>query len=168
EELWAPVSSHIDQSLAGAEIIINGSGSHTEIRKASYALKLIRGASAKCGLAYVFSNLRGCDGERVYLNGCSTIVLNGDVLKLGEQYSLMDVEVLTAVINLDAIRTYKNRIRSRSLMAASAPSYPSVRVEWSILCEHVFSRIPTSPLDTVSFIPPEEEIARGPALWMWD
>ena len=91
EELWAPTSSHIDQSLAGAEIIVNGSGSHTEIRKASYAIELIKSASAKCGIAYVFSNLRGCDGERVYLNGCSTIVVNGNILKLGEQYSLINV-----------------------------------------------------------------------------
>ena len=91
EELWAPASSHIDQSLAGAEIVVNGSGSHTEIRKASYAIELIKSASAKCGIAYVFSNLRGCDGERVYLNGCSTIVVNGNILKLGEQYSLINV-----------------------------------------------------------------------------
>jgi len=91
EELWNPRSTHIDQTLAGAEIIINGSGSYTEIRKAYYALELVKSASAKCGCLYVFSNLRGCDGERVYFNGGSTIVLNGRVLKMGEQYSLDDV-----------------------------------------------------------------------------
>jgi NAD+ synthase (glutamine-hydrolysing) len=91
EELWNPRSTHVEQTLAGAEIIINGSGSHTEIRKASYALELIKSASSKCGCLYVFSNLRGCDGERVYMNGGSAIVLNGNVLQMGEQYSLLDV-----------------------------------------------------------------------------
>lgn len=91
EELWNPVSTHVDQSLAGADLIVNGSGSHAEIRKAYYALELIKTASAKCGVVYGFSNLRGCDGERVYLNGCSAVVMNGDVLLLGEQYSLKDV-----------------------------------------------------------------------------
>lgn len=91
EELWNPVSTHIEQSLAGADVIVNGSGSHAEIRKAYYALDLIKTASAKCGVVYGFSNLRGCDGERVYHNGCSAIVMNGDVLLLGEQYSLKDV-----------------------------------------------------------------------------
>lgn len=91
EELWNPQSTHVEQSLAGADVIVNGSGSHAEIRKAYYALELMKTASAKCGVLYAFSNLRGCDGERVYLNGCSAVVLNGDVLKFGEQYSLKDV-----------------------------------------------------------------------------
>jgi NAD+ synthase (glutamine-hydrolysing) len=91
EELWNPQSLHIEQTLAGAEIILNSSGSHTEIRKASYALELIKSASAKCGCLYIFSNLRGCDGERLCFNGCSNIVLNGNVLKMGLQYCLEDV-----------------------------------------------------------------------------
>jgi len=91
EELWSPQSTHIEQSLAGAEIIINGSGSHAEIRKASYALNLIKSATSKCGGLYVFNNLRGCDGQRVYFSGSSSIVLNGKTLLLGEQYSPMDV-----------------------------------------------------------------------------
>jgi len=91
EELWNPQSTHIEQTLAGAEIILNGSGSHTEIRKASYALELIRSASSKCGCLYVFSNLRGCDGERLCFNGCSNVVLNGNVLRMGQQYCLEDV-----------------------------------------------------------------------------
>jgi NAD+ synthase (glutamine-hydrolysing) len=91
EELWVPEATHVDQTLAGAEIILNGSGSHTEIRKSSHALDLIQAASSKCGCLYLYNNLRGCDGERVYLSGSSNIVMNGEVLALGEQYSLIDV-----------------------------------------------------------------------------
>jgi len=33
EELWAPISPHVNMSLSGVDIIGNGSGSHHELRK---------------------------------------------------------------------------------------------------------------------------------------
>ena len=42
EELWNPRSSHIDMALDGVEIIVNGSGSYMELRKAYVAVELIR------------------------------------------------------------------------------------------------------------------------------
>ena len=76
-------------------------------------------------------------------------------------------EVLTAVINLDEIRSYKASFRSRSNMAANSVSHPYVHVDWNLAPRQ--ARIhPTEPLSNVQFICAEEEIARGPALWMWD
>ncbi|ODN01891.1 putative glutamine-dependent NAD(+) synthetase [Orchesella cincta] len=167
EELWNPMSTHLEQTLAGADIIVNGSGSHAEIRKAFYAMELIKTASAKCGCLYAFSNLRGCDGERVYLNGCSTIVLNGEVLKLGKQYALDDVEVLTATFQLDEIHAHKVKIRSRSLVGANTESYPCIETPWSLSVSTKHRNL-TLPMEKVEFVCPEEEIASGPALWLWD
>ena len=78
-------------SLSGVEIIANGSGSYMELRKAYITTDLIRNASYKAGGAYLFSNLRGCDGQRVYFNGGSAIALNGEILAYGKQFSLHDV-----------------------------------------------------------------------------
>lgn len=78
-------------SLSGVEIISNGSGSYMQLRKAYITADLIKNASYKAGGAYLFSNLRGCDGQRVYFNGCSAIALNGDVISRGKQFSLQDV-----------------------------------------------------------------------------
>jgi len=89
--LWTADSPHVAQALAGAEIIVNSSGSHAEIRKAFYQLDLMKTASSKTCTLYAFSNLRGCDGERYYLNGISAIAMNGEFLKVGEHYSLLDV-----------------------------------------------------------------------------
>lgn len=91
EELWHVRSTHIDLSLSGVEIIVNASGSYMELRKAYVAADLIKNASYKAGGAYLFSNLRGCDGQRVYFNGCSAIALNGDIIARGKQYALQDV-----------------------------------------------------------------------------
>lgn len=63
EELWTVKSAHIEMSLAGAEIIVNSSGSYMELRKAYIVRDLLKNASSKAGGAYLFSNFRGCDGN---------------------------------------------------------------------------------------------------------
>lgn len=52
----------------------------------------------------MFSNLRGCDGSRVYFNGGSSITLNGQIIKRAPQFSLEEVQVTTATIDLEDIR----------------------------------------------------------------
>lgn len=78
-------------SLDGVEIISNGSGSYMELRKAFVTVDLVKSATFKNGGAYLFSNLRGCDGQRVYFNGCSCIAVNGEIIGRTQQYSLIDV-----------------------------------------------------------------------------
>lgn len=91
EELWNVKSTHIEMSLAGAEIIVNCSGSYMELRKAHIVTDLVKSASSKAGGAYLFSNLRGCDGQRMLFNGCSSVALNGEIIARGKQFSLQDV-----------------------------------------------------------------------------
>lgn len=91
EELWNVKSTHIEMSLAGAEIIVNSSGSYMELRKAYIVTDLVKSASSKAGGAYLFSNLRGCDGQRMLFNGCSSVALNGEIIARGKQFSLQDV-----------------------------------------------------------------------------
>lgn len=91
EELWNPKSTHIDMSLSGVEIMVNGSGSYMQLRKAYITTDLIKNASFKAGGLYMFSNLRGCDGQRVYFNGCSAMALNGNIIARSKQFSLAEV-----------------------------------------------------------------------------
>lgn len=91
EELWNPESPHIAMGFDGVEIISNSSGSYTELRKAYIVADLVKSATFKSGGCYLFSNLRGCDGQRVYFNGASCIVLNGDILNHAKQFSLQEV-----------------------------------------------------------------------------
>ena len=39
----------------------------------------------------MYSNLRGCDGERVYYQGASLIGINGNIVTRGDGFSLQDV-----------------------------------------------------------------------------
>lgn len=101
--------------LDGVDIIANGSGSHHELRKLQNRLDLICSATAKGGGAYLYSNQIGCDGGRLYFDGSALIAVNGEVVKLAPQFGLKDVEVISAAIDVNAIRSF--RCRTSSLMA---------------------------------------------------
>jgi NAD+ synthase (glutamine-hydrolysing) len=167
EELWNPKSTHIDLSLAGVEIIVNGSASYMQLRKAYITTDLIRNASYKAGGAYLFSNLRGCDGQRTYFNGCSAIALNGDIIARGKQFSLSDVEVTIATVDLEDIRSYRMALRSRSNMGASASLYPRINIAAELSNRSDIPLVANPPMQWI-YHSPEEEIAMGPACWLWD
>lgn len=167
EELWNPESCHIPMALDGIEIILNGSGSYTEIRKSHVSQDLIKSATARSGGCYVFANLRGCDGDRVYFPGISMIGLNGSIIARTTPYSLSEVEIITATVDLESIRCYRSLIRSRCLHASQSQAYPRVQVNFALsndddiflpICSPVEYKLPT----------PEEEILYGPACWLWD
>ncbi|KAB7496421.1 Glutamine-dependent NAD(+) synthetase, partial [Armadillidium nasatum] len=167
EELWNPENPHIPLCFDGVEIIVNSSGSHTEIRKGWQATEYMKIATAKSGGCYVFSNQLGCDGDRVYFPGDARIALNGSIIAMTEPYSLSDVQVIFATIDLESIRVYRHMIRSRSLHAAKSKSYPRIEVDFSLSDDDdIF--LPTAVPITVKFPTPEEEIFYGPACWLWD
>ncbi len=105
--------------LDGVEIFTNGSGSHHELRKLYKRVDLIRSATSKvvcvcvcvcvhacvCAVAtdaialqvggvYMYSNLIGCDGERVYYDGSCLIAINGEVVAQVRKFGTLDVPSL--------------------------------------------------------------------------
>lgn len=105
EEIWQPLSTNISLGLAGVEIFLNNSGSHHELRKLTTRIKLIAEATNKNGGVYLYANQRGMDGNRCYYDGGSMIISNGNLIKIGKQFSLDDVEVVSQIVNLNDIST---------------------------------------------------------------
>ncbi|ORY78946.1 hypothetical protein BCR37DRAFT_98573 [Protomyces lactucae-debilis] len=169
EELFTPQSPHINMSLNGVEIFTNSSGSHHELRKLNRRVNLMKEALQKCGGIYLYANQQGCDGDRLYYDGCAMIVLNGQVLAQGSQFSLNDVEVVTATIDLEEVRAHRVGI-SRGMQATRAPPYPRVACNFALSSPdslYDLSLMPTK-IREVHYYSPEQEIALGPACWMWD
>ena len=79
------------------DIISNGSGSHHQLRKLDTRLQLIQSATTKAGGVYLYANHRGCDGSRLYYDGCASVVVNGKLVAQASQFSLM---VRVAVVDL--------------------------------------------------------------------
>ena len=119
EELFTPSSPHIALSLDGIELISNGSGSHHQLRKLDKRLELLTGATAKSGGVYLYANQFGCDGGRLNFDGCALVVVNGRVVAQGAQFSIAEVEVVTAVVSMEDVRSYRASVSSRSKQAAT-------------------------------------------------
>ena len=166
EELFAPNSPHIYLGLNGIEIITNGSGSHHELRKLNTRIDLIRNATSKSGGVYLYANQQGCDGGRLYFDGCALIALNGEIVAQGSQFSLNDVEVVTATVNLEEVRSKRGAIISRMVQASQSDPVPRISAGFDLTVEDS-SCSPSSTID-VNYHTPEEEIAYGPACWLWD
>lgn len=179
EELWAPDAPHITYSLMGVDIIANASGSHHVLRKLSSRVELLTAATRKCGGLYLYSNQIGCDGGRLYYDGCALVVLNGEVLAQGAQFSLAnEVEVVTACVDLDDVVSYRLQSGARGVQASELtsdggnPLRHRVRLPpgFSIVSPKACTSSPalTVALPSVRYHAPEEEISLGPACWLWD
>mmetsp|Transcript_10444 Transcript_10444/g.33049 ORF Transcript_10444/g.33049 Transcript_10444/m.33049 type:complete len:337 (-) Transcript_10444:1574-2584(-) len=90
EELFTPLAPHIALSLDGVEIIANGSGSHHQLRKLQTRIDLVRSATAKAGGVYLYANQKGCDGGRLYFDGCAMAWVNGECVAQGSQFEGLD------------------------------------------------------------------------------
>jgi NAD+ synthase (glutamine-hydrolysing) len=47
----------------------------------------------QAGGIYLYANQQGCDGGRLYFDGCACVAVNGQLVAQGSQFSLSDVEV---------------------------------------------------------------------------
>lgn len=169
EELFTPQAPHINMSLGGVEIITNSSGSHHELRKLDTRIELMQEALRKCGGVYVYSNQRGCDGDRLYYDGCASIMLNGRLLAQGSQFALHDVEVVTATIDLEEVRSHRYSA-SRGVQAAKTQPFHRIETDFALSDPQQLYSLdlrPTEPIEP-HYWRPEQEIAMGPACWLWD
>ena len=168
EELFTPSPPHAALALTGVDVGTNGSGSHHQLRKLGTRLDALRAATAAGG-AYVYSNQRGCDGGRLYYDGCACVIVNGELVAQGAQFALAEVDVVVADVDLGAVRAARGaRASSRAQSASSSTSLPRIDVDWR-LCRQERGR----PREPSRPFPPrvhrvEEEIALGPACWLWD
>ena len=97
------------------------------------------------------------------------IVVNGEVVAQGSQFSLNDVEIVTATIDIEEVRAYRSCI-SRGHQSINAPTYERHETDFSL-------GLPDSELDlNISPTPrveirihrPEEEIMLSASCWLWD
>ncbi|XP_062051656.1 glutamine-dependent NAD(+) synthetase isoform X4 [Lepus europaeus] len=167
EELWTPHSPHVDMGLDGVEIFTNASGSHHVLRKAHARVDLVTMATTKSGGIYLLANQKGCDGDRLYYDGCALIAMNGSIFAQGSQFSLEDVEVLTATLDLEDVRSYRAEISSRNLAASRVSPYPRVKVDFALSHTDDLLEPVSMPVEW-AYHSPEEEISLGPTCWLWD
>jgi NAD+ synthase (glutamine-hydrolysing) len=88
------------------------------------------------------------------------IAVNGRIIAQGSQFSLSDVEVVSATVDIEDVRAHRTK-SSRSMQAAGAERYPRIEVRMPLSGNDDFSLINTAAIRefTVQYHTPEEEIA---------
>uniref|UniRef100_A0A1I7WZV2 Glutamine-dependent NAD(+) synthetase n=1 Tax=Heterorhabditis bacteriophora TaxID=37862 RepID=A0A1I7WZV2_HETBA len=143
EELWTAIPSHTRLAMQGVDIICNGSGSHHILGKSNYRInQLILGGSQRIGGIYLYSNHRGCDGDRVYYDGASSIAQNGKLF----------VQI--------------NHVEGSFLKLISANSQiVSIELQFSLVFIHQFCIIQIKYVHLQ--LTSTEELCDGPPAWLW-
>jgi len=132
EELWVPNSINSDFYLNGVDIVLNASGSHFETGKLEKRTKMIIEATRRSGGVYVYANLEGGDGDRLYFDGRSIIALNGKILNIEDGFTLRDVSVMTEDINLSSILSYRMRNNSFGTIASKHNRFKVIDISFDI------------------------------------
>lgn len=114
----------------------------------------------------MYANIKGCDGERVYYDGSCMIVKNGELVAQGEQFSVDEIDVVTATVDLDDVSSYR-RSPNFGIQASVSHVYKRVELDFSLTRSDSLCAPETSIIKPHIYSP-EEEIALGPACWLWD
>ncbi|KAG8659018.1 glutamine-dependent NAD(+) synthetase isoform X2 [Manihot esculenta] len=168
KELFTPFPPHDDLALNGVEVFMNASASIHQVGKAlDFRFRALIGVTRSLGGVYMYSNQRGCDGGRLYYDGCSCVLVNGEVVSLGSQFSLKDVEVVVSQVDLDAVAAKRGSLSIFRQEASGETRVPSIAAPYK-LCQPFNLQRPISSPMKISPYSPEEELALGPACWLWD
>eukprot|EP00834_Sanchytrium_tribonematis_P000165 NODE_4_length_77007_cov_1.156642.p5 type:complete len:712 gc:universal NODE_4_length_77007_cov_1.156642:55802-57937(+) len=163
EELFIARPFHTDMYLNGADVILNPSGSHHQLRKLNQRVKLVENASTH-GI-YVYNNLRGCDGERVYFDGTNMIFMAGRPYFIGQQFNLRNIDVQTINLPLKQSKWISRQQPSRVRQSATL-IYQRLFLSFELSSSMPPSKV-ARPVE-ITYSLPEEEIMYGPACYLWD
>ena len=168
DELQSPIPSSIDLFLQGAHIVLNLSASHFSLRNLHDKCYLVTSATVKTGGIYLYANLRGCDGNRLYFDGSSMIAMNGSILAMTPQFSVNEVDVVSATLDLSEVDSYRTPVPSRSVQAQETiqNTYPIIDIAgFSLLVRDVRTLTPKMEFKEKAV---EKQIAYAPGCYLWD
>lgn len=102
-------------------------------------------------------------------DGCALIVINGKIKAQGKQFSLEDVEVCTAVVDLEEVRSYRTSV-SRNEQAMQSKSYERIDTSFRLSKRSSILDLKIKPSSTLEprIHRPEEEIGLGAGAYLWD
>jgi NAD+ synthase (glutamine-hydrolysing) len=129
---------------------------------------LLQEAARESGGVILYSDQRGCGGDRTYSDGCAMIFVNGELVALGRQFSLEDVEVVTATINVDDVEAFRP-IQTLNNTSLDIEASHELSVNYDICSgqSNAASNGHAQRIERPTF-QMEEQMEMGPACWIWD
>lgn len=109
EDAWVAERSGGELAAVGVDLILNPSASHFALGKQDTRRRLAVEGSRAFGVAYLYANLVGNEAGRVIYDGGSIIASEGRRVAEAPRLRYADVQVLDAVVDLDANRMDQTR-----------------------------------------------------------
>lgn len=164
EDAWVATRPGSDLSRRGVDIILSPSASHFAFGKQKIRERFVLEGSRAFNVTYVYTNLVGNESGRVIFDGGAIIASGGTRLATGSRLGFHDVEVVTAVVDID---------HTRMLQARTVSHQPIVGdlAELVVRREFVFPEIrPEFPPadDEPRILSKEEEFTRAECLGLFD
>ena len=166
EDAWVANRPGTDLALRGVDIMLNPSASHFAFAKFGVRQRFVIEGSRAFGCAYLYANLLGNEAGRVIYDGGGLIASGGELFARGRRFSFHDVELSTAVIDIDGNRREQARRgshRPRHDAEAQVVEHPFV---WPLRKPEAPAKLTLNWEDRGDLR--EEEFARAVALGLWD
>jgi len=166
EDAWVAKRPGAELSQHGIDVILNPSASHFAFGKHEVRKRFVLEGSRAFGCTYVYANLLGNEAGRMLYDGDALIAQGGRQLAQGQRFSYAELQLTSAVVDIDATRV--TQVRSASFRPDPRDPPGCVRGQFDFLAaaftENVLARDPWSG----SAHEKEEEFARAEALALFD
>jgi NAD+ synthase (glutamine-hydrolysing) len=166
EDAWVANRPGTDLALRGVDIMCNPSASHFAFGKFIVRQRFVIEGSRAFGVAYLYSNLLGNEAGRVVYDGGGLIASGGELVARGRRFSFHDVELSTAVVDIDGNRREQARRGSHRPRHDAEAQVVEHSFVWPVRKPEAPHSIEHSWEERHSLR--EEEFARCVALGLWD
>ncbi len=143
EDAWNGIRPAQRHYLHNVDLILNPSASHFAFGKTHIREGIVCEASRSFSCAYVYSNLLGNEAGRIIYDGEILIAQSGRLLARNRRFSFAEVEVRTAVVDIDVPR----RAKKKTFSFQAVPPPHLVRLAGAL------PRVPFAEADPAAFGP---------------
>lgn len=144
EDAWNGLRPAMRHYVNNVDVILNPSASNFAFGKTRVRERLVTEASRAFACTYVYTNLVGNESGRIIYDGEILIAQGGELLARNKRFSYEDFQLLSAVVDVDLIRTAKKK----SFNFQSEIPDNLIRVDKAL--------IPADPIDAEPQIAPYE------------
>lgn len=89
-------------------------------------MKLVQAASSRNYCVYMYTNLKGGEGNRLYFDGNGMIVTLGELVAQAPQFTIDDVDVTVANLDLDKVRGERMKTGSHGSQTGTVEPFERV------------------------------------------
>ena len=166
EDAWVANRPGGRLAQRAVDVILNPSASHFAFDKKDVRERFVIEGSRAFGVAYVYANLLGNEAGRAIYDGDAHIANCGRLIATGSRFSFGDVELTSAVVDLDESRMIQARTSSYQPVVAEAEASVQVDFDYPEVSPQA-SEVTTAAWERGEYRK-EESFARAIALALFD